>query len=102
MIGLWILTRDDFSDFRADAPEMRIGDAVVQTICLEPMIFDVPPLIAFCSIWTQLPLGDEIATGTPVGASAFRQSPIWPKAGNTVAVTAKGLGSSGNSVIAER
>ena len=53
----------------------RLNGAVMQHESVGELCFDVPQLIEYCSIWTQLEPGDVIVTGTPggVGAGANRR-----------------------------
>jgi 2-keto-4-pentenoate hydratase/2-oxohepta-3-ene-1,7-dioic acid hydratase in catechol pathway len=65
------------------------------------LCFDVPQLIEYCSIFTQLSPGDVIVTGTPGGVGAGRTPPIWMKPGDTVEVEISGIGVLRNPVVAE-
>jgi len=46
--------------------------------------------------------GDIIATGTPNGAGARFDPPLWLKAGDVVEVEVEGIGTLRNEVIDER
>lgn len=56
------------------------------------MIFDMPKIIEYCSIFTHLQPGDVIASGTPGGVGAKRKPQLWLKAGDTVEVEIDRLG----------
>ncbi len=50
------------------------------------LIFNVPKLIAYCSLWTELRPGDVIVTGTPggVSTSAMIRRLAWMKPGDEI------------------
>jgi 2-keto-4-pentenoate hydratase/2-oxohepta-3-ene-1,7-dioic acid hydratase in catechol pathway len=100
-MGPWIVTADGLPDVRSLKLETRIEGEVVQSTTADKMIFDVPTLIAYCSIWTQLNPGDVISTGTPAGVGAFRKPPRWLKAGETVEISVSGVGVLRNKIIAQ-
>ena len=62
------------------------------------MIFGVAEVIAFVSAAITLEPGDLIITGTPAGVGAFRDPPVWLKAGDEITVEIDGLGSITNPV----
>jgi 2-keto-4-pentenoate hydratase/2-oxohepta-3-ene-1,7-dioic acid hydratase in catechol pathway len=64
------------------------------------MIFKVSRLIAHISASITLEPGDIIATGTPEGVGAFRNPPIFLKAGDVVEVEIEQLGILRNPVVA--
>lgn len=53
----------------------------MQQACVDDLIFSIPALIEYCSAFTDLLPGDVLVTGTPGGVGAFRQPPVWMKAG---------------------
>jgi 2-keto-4-pentenoate hydratase/2-oxohepta-3-ene-1,7-dioic acid hydratase in catechol pathway len=65
------------------------------------MIFNIPYLIAYISRFTTLVPGDVILTGTPTGAGARFEPPIWLKPGDVVDVYAEGIGTLSNPVADE-
>jgi 2-keto-4-pentenoate hydratase/2-oxohepta-3-ene-1,7-dioic acid hydratase in catechol pathway len=100
-MGPWIVTAEEVPDVRTLKLETRIDGDVVQSTTADKMIFDVPTLIAYCSIWTQLNPGDVISTGTPAGVGAFRKPPRWLKAGETVEISVSGIGVLRNKIIGQ-
>ena len=62
------------------------------------MIFPIPRLIAYVSTFTTLVPGDVIVTGTPTGAGARLDPPVWLAPGDTVEVAAEGIGRLRNTV----
>ena len=66
------------------------------------MLFPVARQIAYISTFTTLTPGDIIVTGTPTGAGARFDPPIWLKPGDVVEVEAEGIGILRNTVADER
>lgn len=100
-MGPWIVTADEVPDIGSLKLETRLDGDVVQSTTADKMIFDVPTLIAYCSIWTQLNPGDVISTGTPAGVGAFRKPPRWLKVGENVEVSVSGVGVLKNKIIGQ-
>ena len=65
------------------------------------MLFPVARQIAYISTFTTLVPGDIIVTGTPTGAGARFDPPIWLVPGDVVEVEAQGIGILRNGVIDE-
>jgi 2-keto-4-pentenoate hydratase/2-oxohepta-3-ene-1,7-dioic acid hydratase in catechol pathway len=65
------------------------------------MLFPVARQIAYVSTFTTLVPGDIIVTGTPTGAGARFDPPVWLKPGDVVEVEAKGIGILRNTVADE-
>lgn len=100
--GPWIVTRDEAPEPATLELETRLNGVVVQHESVANLCFDVPRLIEYCSIWTQLLPGDVIVTGTPGGVGAGRKPPLWMKAGDTVEVEIRGVGLLRNPIVDER
>lgn len=100
--GPWLVTTDELPDPRKLRLTTRLNGDVVQDESVGELCFDVPQLIEYCSIWSQLEPGDVIVTGTPGGVGAGRTPPLWMKAGDTVEVAITGIGTLRNPVLAER
>jgi len=81
--------------------ETRLNGVQVQATTISDLAFDVPRIIEYLSTVITLLPGDVIATGTPSGVGAFRDPPLWMKAGDTVEVELTGLGTLRNSVANE-
>jgi 2-keto-4-pentenoate hydratase/2-oxohepta-3-ene-1,7-dioic acid hydratase in catechol pathway len=62
------------------------------------MIFGIPELIAFISRHITLEPGDLIATGTPAGVGAFRDPPVFLRAGDVVRCQVDGVATLENPV----
>jgi 2-keto-4-pentenoate hydratase/2-oxohepta-3-ene-1,7-dioic acid hydratase in catechol pathway len=79
----------------------RVNGEVRQQDRTSRMLFPVARLIAYISTFTTLVPGDIIVTGTPTGAGARFDPPLWLKPGDVVEVAADGLGSLRNTVADE-
>ena len=64
--------------------------------------FPFRKLVAYISTVTTLVPGDIIVTGTPTGAGARLDPPVWLKPGDVVEVEAEGIGLLRNGVVDER
>ena len=65
------------------------------------MLFPVSRQIAYISTFTTLVPGDVIVTGTPTGAGARFDPPLFLKPGDEVVVEAEGIGQLRNGVVDE-
>jgi 2-keto-4-pentenoate hydratase/2-oxohepta-3-ene-1,7-dioic acid hydratase in catechol pathway len=98
--GPYLTTRDEIADPHALAIKARVNGETLQDSNTSKMIFRVPQLIAHISASITLEPGDIIATGTPEGVGAFRNPPIFLKAGDVVEVEIEKLGVLRNPVVA--
>jgi 5-carboxymethyl-2-hydroxymuconate isomerase len=64
-------------------------------------MFPFDYIIAYLSTFMTLRPGDMIATGTPNGAGARFEPPVYLKPGDVVEVSATGLGTLRNGVMDE-
>ncbi len=80
----------------------RVNGEVRQQDRTSRMLFPIARQIAYISTFTTLTPGDIIVTGTPTGAGARFDPPLWLKPGDVVEVEAEGLGILRNSVADER
>jgi 2-keto-4-pentenoate hydratase/2-oxohepta-3-ene-1,7-dioic acid hydratase in catechol pathway len=65
------------------------------------MLFPIARQIAYISTFTTLVPGDIIVTGTPTGAGARFDPPVFLKPGDVIEVEADGIGTLKNSVVDE-
>lgn len=101
-IGPYLVTRDEIPDPHCLAIRTRVNGTTLQDSNTSKMIFRIPQLIEFISESITLEPGDLIATGTPEGVGAFREPPIYLKAGDVVEVEVEGLGVLQNLVVAAK
>ncbi len=99
--GPWLTTTHEIPDPAALHLSTRLNGEVVQDSPVSELCFDVPALIAYCSMWTELLPGDVIVTGTPGGVGAARTPPLWLKPGDTVEIRISSIGVLRNTVVDE-
>ena len=85
-IGPWMVTTKEVGD---------LGDKISN------MIFKFPYLLSYLSTFFELKPGDLIATGTPVGAGARFDPPIWLKPGDVLEIEVPKVGKLCNTFIDE-
>jgi 2-keto-4-pentenoate hydratase/2-oxohepta-3-ene-1,7-dioic acid hydratase in catechol pathway len=96
--GPWLITPDDVGDPQSLSLETRVNGTVLQSSDTSLMLFDIATTIAYLSEFTELLVGDVIATGTPSGVGAARNPPIWLRPGDVVEVEVERVGTLRNVV----
>jgi 2-keto-4-pentenoate hydratase/2-oxohepta-3-ene-1,7-dioic acid hydratase in catechol pathway len=99
--GPWLVTADEVGDPSTLSLTTRLNGEVVQQATTDDLIFDIPTLIEYISTFTELAPGDVIITGTTGGVGAYRQPPLWMKAGDVVEVEISKIGVLRNTVVDE-
>ncbi len=99
--GPFLVTPDEVGPLESLRLVTRLNKQVVQEARLGDMIFDIPTILAYCSTFTRLEIGDVIVTGTPGGVGAKRNPPLWMKAGDVVEVEIDRVGHLVNPIIDE-
>lgn len=99
-LGPFITTRDEIEDVQSLKIEGLLNGDVMQSSNTAKMIFSVAYLVSYLSQGITLEPGDVIASGTPDGVGAFRQPPVWLKAGDIFEVKIEKIGSLRNRVAA--
>jgi 2-keto-4-pentenoate hydratase/2-oxohepta-3-ene-1,7-dioic acid hydratase in catechol pathway len=97
-IGPWLVpfrTADQLDDV---ALETRVNGEVRQTDRTSRMMYDFRYIINYVSTFTTLVAGDVLVCGTPTGAGARFDPPIWLKPGDVIEVEAEGIGTLRNGV----
>jgi len=77
-----------------------VNDVLVQNDTTANMIFSVAELISYASQWTQLEVGDVLATGTPAGVALGSNDPRWLQHGDVISVEIADIGVLTNPVVA--
>jgi 5-carboxymethyl-2-hydroxymuconate isomerase len=99
--GPWITTLDELGDRDSLEVATRVNGEARQRGRLGDLLFPVPYLIHYLSSFMRLKPGDLIATGTPPGAGARRDPPVFLRAGDVVEVEVSGVGVLRNEVAPE-
>ena len=91
-LGPFLVTPDEIPDLRPLWIQTRLNGQVMQSATLGEMLFSVPQIIAYISGFTELSVGDVIATGTPGGVGFLRDPPLFMREGDVTEVEIDGLG----------
>lgn len=100
-MGPWAVPFTDPAQITDVALETRVNGELRQQDRTGRMLFPVAKQIAYISTFTTLVPGDIIVTGTPTGAGARFDPPIWLQPGDVVEITAEGIGTLRNGVADE-
>ena len=100
-MGPWLVPFTNPDQIVDVALETRVNGEVRQKDRTGRMLFPVARQIAYISTFTTLVPGDIIITGTPTGAGARFDPPVWLVPGDVVEVEAQGIGILRNGVIDE-
>lgn len=100
-IGPYLTLFTDPAQLDDIALETRVNGELRQQDRTGRMIFSFRKIVAYISTFTTLVPGDVILCGTPTGAGARFDPPIWLKPGDVVEVTASGLGTLRNTITDE-
>jgi len=98
-IGPWMVTADEIGDFGSLALQTRVNGDLRQDDTTANLMFPFADLIAYISTFTTLKPGDIISTGTPPGAGARFDPPVYLKPGDTVEVSSPAIGTLRNGVM---
>ena len=101
-IGPWIIPfagEEQIADIRLTT---KVNGEVRQDDRTSRMLFNFRFLISYVSRFATLMPGDILVTGTPTGAGARFDPPIWLKPGDEVEVEAQGIGALRNPIADEQ
>jgi 2-keto-4-pentenoate hydratase/2-oxohepta-3-ene-1,7-dioic acid hydratase in catechol pathway len=97
-MGPWLVPFERPEQISDVALETRVNGEIRQQDRTGRMLFPVARQIAYISTFTTLVPGDIIVTGTPTGAGARRDPPVWLVPGDEIVVEAEGIGVLRNGV----
>lgn len=100
-MGPWLVPFRDAGQITDIALETRVNGQLRQQDRTGRMLFPVARQIAYISTFCTLAPGDIIVTGTPTGAGARLDPPVWLCPGDVVEVSAEGIGTLCNTVADE-
>jgi len=100
-IGPWLIPFTSEVQIADIKLETRVNGEIRQSDRTSRMIFSFRKIINYISTFTTLVPGDVIVTGTPTGAGARFDPPIWLKPGDVVEVEADGIGILRNTIADE-
>ncbi len=98
VIGPWMLTADEVKDYTNLHIQTRVNEEIRQDDNTSRLMFPFAYLISYLSTFMTLKPGDMISTGTPNGAGARFDPPIYLKPGDIVEIEVEGIGILKNGV----
>jgi 2-keto-4-pentenoate hydratase/2-oxohepta-3-ene-1,7-dioic acid hydratase in catechol pathway len=98
-IGPWMVTADEFEGFDSIPIQTRVNGELRQDDTTASLIFTFDDLIAYISSFTTLKPGDLISTGTPPGAGARLEPPVYLQPGDRIEVSSPLIGTLSNGVV---
>lgn len=101
-VGPWLVTLDEIGDLGDLHLTTRVNGELRQDDLAANMHFGIDYQINYLSTFVGLDAGDVIFTGTPTGAGARFDPPIWLKPGDIVEVTVPEIGTLRNPVQDEQ
>ncbi len=101
-IGPWLVPFRDASQLDDIALVTRVDGEVRQSDRTGRMLYDFRYIVNYVSTFCTLAPGDVIVCGTPTGAGARFDPPIWLKPGDVIEIEAEGIGTLRNGVEDER
>ncbi len=100
-IGPWLVPFTSEAQILDVELTTRVNGELRQNDRTGRMLFPIARQIAYISTFTRLMPGDIIVTGTPTGAGARFDPPIWLKPGDVIEVEVPGIGILRNGVADE-
>ena len=101
-LGPWLVTLDDIGDLNGLHLTTRVNGELRQDDLAGNMRFGIEYQIHYLSTFVGLDAGDVIFTGTPTGAGARFDPPVWLKPGDVVEVTVPEIGTLRNPIRDEQ
>ncbi len=101
-VGPWLVTLDEIGDLGDLHLTTRVNGELRQDDLAANMHFGIDYQINYLSTFVGLDAGDVIFTGTPTGAGARFDPPIWLEPGDIVEVTVPEVGTLRNPVQDEQ
>ena len=100
-LGPWMVTADSIDWDTPMRLTTRVNGEVRQDDTTASMIFSFADIIVYLTTFTTLKPGDVIVTGTPTGAGARFDPPLWLVPGDVVEIETPGIGVLANTVADE-
>ncbi len=101
IIGPWMMTADEIADYNNLDIQTKVNGEIRQQDNTSNLMFPFDYIISYLSTFMTLKPGDMISTGTPNGAGARFDPPIYLVPGDIVEITGAGVGTLSNGVIDE-
>jgi 2,4-didehydro-3-deoxy-L-rhamnonate hydrolase len=97
-LGPWLVTPDEVGDVQRLSLWLDVNGQRMQTGSTEKMIFSIPFLVSYISMYMALEPGDVITTGTPPGVGMGKKPPRYLQAGDRVTLGIERLGSQSQTI----
>lgn len=91
-LGPWLVTADEVPDSSNLRLWLTVNGRKFQDGNTRNLIFDVPFVVSYLSLFMTLLPGDVISTGTPAGVGLGQKPPLYLKPGDVVELGIDGLG----------
>jgi 2-keto-4-pentenoate hydratase/2-oxohepta-3-ene-1,7-dioic acid hydratase in catechol pathway len=98
-MGPCIVTRDELPDWEAVRIQSHVNGELRQDALVGEQLGPPPAAIEWLSSVITLEPGDVLSTGTPAGCGTFMDPPRFLQPGDTVTVSASGIGELTNPVV---
>jgi len=99
-MGPCIVTQDELPDWQDVRIQSHVNGELRQDALLSDQLYPHPVAIEWLSSIITLDPGDVLSTGTPAGIGTFMDPPGFLQPGDTVTVSASGIGELTNPVVA--
>jgi 2-keto-4-pentenoate hydratase/2-oxohepta-3-ene-1,7-dioic acid hydratase in catechol pathway len=99
-LGPCIVTRDELPDWQSIRIQSHVNGELRQDALVGEQLGPPPTTIEWLSSVITLEPGDVLSTGTPAGCGTFMDPPRFLRPGDTVTVSASGIGELTNPVVA--
>ena len=100
-LGPWLAPIDEIGDLKRLNLTTRVNGELRQDDSTATMKYSIAYQIHYLSTFTTLRPGDLILTGTPTGAGARFEPPVWLEPGDVVEVSVPEIGTLRNTVVDE-
>ncbi len=97
-MGPWLVTLDEIGEFEDLRLQTRVNGELRQDDTPATMAYPIEYQIEYLSTFITLEPGDVIYTGTPTGAGARLDPPVWLVPGDVVEVSVEGIGILRNTI----
>lgn len=99
-LGPWMVTKDEIADVHNLRLWLTVNGKIMQDGTTANLIFNIPFLVSYVSMFMTLLPGDIISTGTPAGVGLGMKPPVYLQPGDVVELGIDGLGTSKQLLVA--
>ncbi|MDH3755056.1 MAG: fumarylacetoacetate hydrolase family protein [Acidimicrobiia bacterium] len=100
-MGPWLVPIDEIGDFEQLRLTTRVNGELRQDDTPATMKYPIEYQVHYLSTFATLHPGDVIFTGTPTGAGARHDPPVWLEPGDTVEISVPEIGTLRNTIADE-